>query len=49
MQLTFSGKEYRVGRCAPGVTPHVAQDTSERSSAIDGRTSRHSGYALSQR
>ena len=32
-----------------GVTPHVAQDTSERSSAIDGRTSRHSGYALSQR
>jgi IS5 family transposase len=31
------------------VTPHVAQNTSGRSSAIDGRTTRHSGYALSQR
>ena len=32
-----------------GVTPHVAQNTSRRSSAIDGRTTRHPGYALSQR
>jgi sulfur relay (sulfurtransferase) complex TusBCD TusD component (DsrE family) len=32
-----------------GVTPHVAQNTSERSSAIDGRTTSHSGYALSKR
>jgi Transposase DDE domain len=31
------------------VTPHVAQNTSERSSAIDGRTIRHAGYAVSQR
>jgi transposase len=31
------------------VTPHVAQNTSGRSSAIDGRTTRHVGYALSQR
>jgi transposase len=31
------------------VTPHVAQNTSGRSSAIDGRTTRHSGYAASQR
>jgi transposase len=31
------------------VTPHVAQNTSKRRSAIDGRTSRHSGYAVSQR
>jgi transposase len=31
------------------VTPHVAQNTSGRSSAIDGRTTRHKGYALSQR
>ena len=31
------------------VTPHVAQNTSGRSSAIDGRTTRHSGYAMSQR
>jgi len=31
------------------VTPHVARNTSGRSSAIDGRTIRHSGYAASQR
>jgi transposase len=31
------------------VTPHVAQNTSGRSSAIDGRTTRHEGYGLSQR
>ena len=31
------------------VTPHVAQNTSGRSSAIDGRTTRHAGYAVSQR
>src|SRR6202046_1843275 len=30
-------------------TPHVAQNTSGRSSAIDGRTTRHTGYAVSQR
>ena len=30
-------------------TPHVAQNTSGRSSAIDGRTTRHAGYAASQR
>jgi transposase len=31
------------------VTPHVAQNTSSRSSAIDDRTARHLGYELSQR
>ncbi|WP_244558907.1 IS5 family transposase [Bradyrhizobium brasilense] len=31
------------------VTPHVAQNTSGRSSALDGRTTRHGGYADSQR
>jgi hypothetical protein len=31
------------------VTPHVAQNTNGRSSAIDGRTTRHGGYAVSQR
>jgi hypothetical protein len=30
-------------------TPHVAENTSGRSSAIDGRTTRHAGYAVSQR
>jgi transposase len=32
-----------------GITPHVAQHTTRRRSAIDGRTTRHPGYALSQR
>jgi hypothetical protein len=32
-----------------GVTPHVAQNTTHRTSAIDGRTTRHPGYAVSQR
>jgi transposase len=31
------------------VTPHVAQNNSHRASAIDGRTTRHNGYRLSQR
>ncbi len=31
------------------VTPHVAQNTSSRRSAINGRTTRHPGYAVSQR
>ena len=31
------------------VTPHVAQNTRGRSSAIDGRTTRHGGYAVSLR
>lgn len=32
-----------------GVTPHVAQNTTKRRSRIDGRTTRHEGYAISQR
>jgi transposase len=31
------------------VTPHIAQNTSGRRSAIDGRTTRHAGYAVSLR
>jgi transposase len=31
------------------VTPHIAQNTSGRRSAIDRRTTRHPGYAVSQR
>jgi transposase len=30
------------------ITPHVAQNTTNRSSAIDARTTRHAGYAISQ-
>jgi transposase len=33
---------------ALGVTPHVAQYTGQRSSAIDGRTTRHAGYEKSR-
>ena len=31
------------------VTPHIAQNTSHRRSAIDNRTTRHAGYDISQR
>ena len=31
------------------VTPHIARNTAKRRSALDGRTTRHSGYAVSQR
>ena len=31
------------------MTPHVAQNTTNRRSAIDGRTTRHPGYAVSGR
>jgi transposase len=31
------------------ITPHVAQNTAGRRSAIDGRTTRHAGYGISQR
>ena len=35
-------------RCR-NATPHVAQNTTNRRSAIDGRTTRHPGYIASQR
>lgn len=39
-----------VGECRElGVTPHVAQNTTNRRSAIDERTTRHVGYSISQR
>jgi hypothetical protein len=34
---------------AINVTPHVTQNTNGRSSAIDGRTTRHDGYIVSLR
>lgn len=48
-------KHYDTQQCvadlrAVGATPHVAQnDTATHPSAIDGRTTRHPGYAVSQR
>jgi IS5 family transposase len=40
-----------VSKCrSRGITPHVAANTERRGgSAIDGRTTRHAGYAVSQR
>jgi transposase len=32
-----------------GITPHVAQHTNQRRSAIDGRTTRHTGHQVSMR
>jgi transposase len=34
---------------AMNITPHVTQNSNGRSSAIDGRTTRHEGYAISLR
>ena len=31
------------------ITPHVAQNDTNRSSAVDERTTRHAGYEVSQR
>ena len=39
-----------VAKCRQrGMTPHVAQNTNGRRSAVDGRTTRHSGYTTRQR
>jgi Transposase DDE domain len=52
---TLAGdKNYDTRQCVVelrqrGVTPHVAQNSTARRSAIDGRTTRHVGYATSQR
>jgi transposase len=52
---TLAGdKNYDTRQCVADlrqrrVTPHVAQNVSGRRSAIDGRTTRHPGYDVSQR
>jgi transposase len=45
----FDTADFVAGMRALNVTPHVAQNTTGRHSAIDGRTTRHPGYAISQR
>ncbi|MGQ9636039.1 MAG: IS5 family transposase [Bryobacteraceae bacterium] len=47
----YDTKGFVAGCRARGVTPHVAQypTTKHRRSAIDGRTTRHPGYRVSQR
>jgi transposase len=44
----YDTRDFVAGLRAMRVTPHVAQHTTNRRSAIDGRTTRHPGYALSQ-
>jgi transposase len=45
----YDTRDFVAGLRAVGVTPHVAQNDRNRRSAIDGRTTRHAGYGLSQR
>lgn len=45
----YDAAEHVANLRAIGVTPHVAQNLSGRRSSIDGRTTRHPGYAISQR
>ncbi len=46
----FDTRGFIEGCREPNVTPHVAQNLARTSgSAIDGRTTRHPGYAISQR
>lgn len=45
----YDTRAFVAGVRARGVTPHVAQNTTNRRSAIDGRTTRHGGYAVSQK
>jgi transposase len=44
----YDTRDFVAGLRGLQVTPHVAQNTSNRSSAIDGRTTRHAGYGVSQ-
>jgi IS5 family transposase len=43
----YDTADFVAGCRAIGVTPHVAQNTTNRRSAIDARTTRHGGYAVS--
>ena len=45
----YDTKKFVADVRAAGFTPHVAQNTTNRRSAIDARTIRHAGYDVSQR
>jgi len=45
----YDTRQFVAAMRAINVTPHVAQNDSNRRSAIDGRTTQHEGYAVSQR
>jgi hypothetical protein len=44
----YDTKDFVAEARGMNATPHVAQNNKGRRSAIDGRTTRHAGYALSQ-
>lgn len=45
----YDSKDFVMELRERGVTPHVARNDKGRRSAIDGRTTRHPGYAVSMR
>lgn len=45
----YDAAEHVANLRAIGITHHVARNLSGRRSAIDGRSTRHRGYAISQR
>jgi len=45
----YDTKDFVAQARAAGFTPHVAQNTTNRRSAIDARTTRHAGHIVSQR
>ncbi len=45
---SYDTRDFVDGLRGLAVTPHVAQNTTKRSSAIDGRTTRHTSYLVSQ-
>ncbi len=45
----YDSGDFVIGCRERNVTPHVAQNTTNRASRIDERTLRHPGYAISQR
>ncbi len=45
----YDTKQFVADAREQGFTPHVAQNNKGRRSAIDGRTTRHGGYGVSQR
>jgi IS5 family transposase len=44
----YDTRDFVAGLRAMRVTPHIAQHTTGRRSAIDRRTTRHAGYAIRQ-
>lgn len=45
----YDTRDLVAGLRAANITPHIARHTNRRRSAIDARTTRHAGYAVSQR